>query len=467
MRKAQPDKKTPSLTTGPLSGHIRDIALPLSIGFFFNTMYNVVDAFYAGQVSTSALAAMALSFPVFFIIVAISGGIARGSSVLIANAIGSRDQARESALSGQIYSLGLILSVVITVTGLSLAPTLFRILGATGDYYDLALDYVSPLFWGGVFFILSSLSNSILLAHGDGKTFRNVLIVGFFLNLILDPWFLYGGLGLPPMGIGGIAWATVVIQAASGAYLFSVVLRRRYIQWHLLIRTRPDWNIYKDILHQGLPASFNLMSVALGFFVTTYYLNLYGEAVVAAFGIGTRIEQMALLPAIGLGSAIVSIVGQNNGAGLTDRVQHCVALCIRYGLILIIIGSLILFTFARHLVGLFTHDPEVIEIGTLYIRIMSLIQWAYVMNFIHIGFLQAVKRPLYGFAESVTRKILLPIAIFHPIAAILFVDLTVFWIAMVIINVTMTVITITYAQFVLHRKIGTPTHPAPHLKPAN
>ncbi len=330
-------------------------------------------------------------------------------------------------------------------------------MGASGSYYELSLEYVSPLFWGAAFFLLSSLSNGILLANGDSKSYRNVLIAGFFLNLILDPWFLYGGFGLPAMGMAGIAWATVVIQLLSGVYLFSIVLRRKYIHLESLRVLMPKLKIYREILHQGIPAGFNFMAIALGFFVSTYYLNTYGEVAVAAFGVGTRIEQMALLPAIGLGAAIVSIVGQNNGARKYDRVRECVALCIKYGIILITVASVLLFVFATNLVKLFTDDPQVIEVGTYYTRVMAFIQWAYVMGFIHIGFLQAVKRPIYGFFEAVIRKIILPLTVFYALVTVLQVNLNTFWYGMVGINVFMTIVTIIYAQWVLRVKIGQPS----------
>ena len=423
----------------------------MSIGFFFNTMYNVVDSFYAGRVSTSALAALALSFPVFFIIIAISGGISRGSSALMANAIGAKDEEKERQLSSQVFSLGLICALALTVIGLNAAPPLFRILGAEGNYYDLAMAYITPLFIGAVFFLLSSMSNAILLAHGDSKTFGTVLVAGFLLNLILDPWFLYGGFGLPAMGVAGIAWATVLIQAMGGFYLFSVVLRRGYVDIGVAFRRLPKPRIYGEILRQGVPTSFNMMSIALGFFVTTYYLKFYGEVSVAAFGVGTRIEQMALLPAIGLGTAIVSIVGQNNGAGKMDRVSECMKLCVKYGLLLILFASVLIFAFATPLVRVFTSDEAVIKAGANYTRIMALIQWAYVMGFIHIGFLQAIKRPMYGFVEAVLRKVVLPVAVFYFAVKILETSLNGFWISLVAINVIMTIVTVVYAQIVLKR----------------
>jgi putative MATE family efflux protein len=447
--------KSASLTSGPLGGHIRRITLPMSIGFFFNTMYNVVDSYYAGQTSTAALAAMALSFPVFFIIIAISEGVARGASALIANAIGEGDPEKESALSRQVFSLGAICAIVVTFIGLNAAEPLFRLLGATGDYLDLAIGYLSPLFWGSIFFLLSSMSNSVLLAHGDSKTFGKVLVAGFFLNLLLDPWFLYGGFGLPAMGVPGIAWATVIIQALGGIFLFSMVLRRGFVSFRPVARMLPDIKIYREILLQGIPTSFSMMSVALGFFVTTYYLKFYGQAAVAAFGVGTRIEQMALLPAIGLGAAIVSIVGQNNGAGKVDRVRECMQLCVKYGIYLVVVASVLIYAFAAPLVRLFTSDPEVVGLGVKYVRIMAFIQWAYVMTFVHAGFLQAVKRPMYGFVESVIRKIVLPLGVFYLVVRVYHIGLNGFWISMVVINRVMTIATIIYAQSVL-RKIAKP-----------
>lgn len=451
LREATLTMASPSLTTGPLPAHIRRIALPMSIGFFFNTMYNVVDSLYAGKISTEALAAMALSFPIFFIIIAVSEGIARGASALIANAIGAKDNDKEAELSGQVYSLGLICAIGVTIIGLVSAEPLCRLLGATGTYLDLALGYIRPLFIGAVFFLLSSMSNSILLAHGDSKTFGKVLVIGFLMNLILDPWFLYGGFGLPAMGIQGIAWATILIQAIGGLYLISVVIRKGFLPNKFTENLIPNLRVYGEILRQGIPTSFNMMSIALGFFVTTYYLKFYGEAAVAAFGVGTRIEQIALLPAIGLSSAIVAIVGQNNGAGKTERVRECIRLCSRYGLVLIAMASLLLFIFAAPLVQLFTDDPEVIRLGKEYVRIVTFIQWAYVAGFIYIGCLQALKRPMYGFVESVVRKIILPLLVFHIAVRVFDIDLTGLWWCMVAINAAMAVITIAYVRSVLKR----------------
>ena len=228
-------------------------------------MYNVVDSFYAGRISTTALAALGLSFPIFLLIIATSGGLSRGASALIANAIGSNEATKQRRYIAQCLSLGFVVSICLTITGLLVASPLFQLLGASGDYLDVALSYMTPIFLGSSFFVISNLSNAILIASGDSKTFSKVLIVGFFLNLVLDPWFLYGGLGLPAMGIAGIAWATVVIQIIGSLFMLLVVLKRGLLNlqpWRCLL---PDVQVWRDIAQQALPASFNIMSVALGF----------------------------------------------------------------------------------------------------------------------------------------------------------------------------------------------------------
>ena len=158
-------------------------------------MYNVVDSFYAGQISTLALAALGLSFPVFLLIIATSGGLSRGASALIANAIGSKDDERKTRYIAQSLSMGVLVSIGLTISGFLVAKPLFELLGASGEYLSIALQYMNPIFIGAIFFVITNLSNAILIAHGDSKTFSKVLVVGFFLNLILDPWFLAWRLG--------------------------------------------------------------------------------------------------------------------------------------------------------------------------------------------------------------------------------------------------------------------------------
>jgi len=427
--------------------------MPASIGLFFQTMYNVVDSFYAGQISTTALAALGLSFPVFLLIIASSSGTSRGTSALIANAIGSDDQKSQRTYIAQSLSMGFLLSIAMTILGLALAGPLFQLMGAGGEYLETSLSYIRPIFMGATFQIMSSLCNGILVAHGDSKTFSRVLIVGFFLNLALDPWFVYGGAGLPAMGITGIALATVLIQMCGFIYMFGAVMRRGLLSGSDWKRFIPNLRIYAKIAKQALPASFNIMSVALGFFVTTYFLKTFGESTVAAYAVTTRIEQIVLLPSFGLYAAIIALVGQNNGAKKFDRINETMHVCNRFGLILTITSSALMFLFAAPLMRIFSDDPEVIGIGVTCLRIFAFVQWSYVMTSTHIAMLQAIKRPMYGFFESITRKIILPMPLLWLFIAHWEKGLLWIWYTSATTTVLMTVITVLYARSVLNKQL--------------
>lgn len=446
LHRNESDLKNHILTSGPIRRQVRDLALPSSIGLFFQTMYNIVDSYYAGQVSTDALAALGLSFPVFLLIIAMGGGLSRGASALIANAIGAGDQDQQQEFTSQSVSIAILLSIALMLVGLLTVKPLFQLLGASGDYLKLSLSYMNPIFLGTLFFVLTSLTNAILIANGDSKTFSRVLISGFFLNLILDPWFLYGGFGLPAFGIAGIAWATVVIQFVGCVYLMVEVLRRRLLDlssWRCLL---PRLRVYREISVQAVPASFNIMSIALGFFVTTYFLKTFGEVSVAAFGVTTRIEQLGLLPTMGLYSAIMALVGQNNGAGNFERVRETMRVCNRIGLVVNLFTSVIIFVFARPLMRIFTPDESVIQIGVTCLYIIAPVQWSYVMTSTHLAMLQAIKRPTYGFFESISRKVLLPLPFFYVCVTVYQFGINSIWFSIAGTNVFMTIITIIYAR---------------------
>ena len=443
--------KTKDLTSGSIPRHVADLALPSSIGLFFQTMYNNVDTYYAGQESSTALAAVGLSFPVFLLVIAASSGLSRGGAGLISNAIGAKlvnDQRRYIA---QSLSLGLVLSIVLAIVGLFISEPIFRFLGAEGEYLRLAKSYINPIFLGSMFFIVSSLSNAILSSSGDTKTYGVVLIIGFFLNLVLDPWFMKGGFGLPAMEVAGIAWATVVIQMLSSVYLFSTVVRRGLLDIGDLKSLLPDFKTWWEISVQALPATFNIMSIAIGFFAINWFLKHFGESAVAAYTVTTRVEQIALMPTFGLYAAIMALVGQNNGAGKLDRVRETMRFCNMIGFTVNVVMASLMFIFSPQLMAIFTDDEDVIRLGVICLNVIAPIHWSYIMTSTHMAMLQAIKRPGYAFIESITRKIILPLPILWFLVIYLGKDIEWIWYCNAAINIVMTAITITYARWVLNR----------------
>jgi putative MATE family efflux protein len=404
------------LVKDPIPRLIRQIALPASIGFFFNTMYNIVDTFFAGLHSTDALAALAASFPIFFIIIALGSGIGQGATALIANAVGEDDLDRAHRVSLQAVSFGVLFSIVLTLFGLVSAPVLFRFLGAEDRYLSLALAYMNTILLGTVFFLLQSSLNATLNALGDTRTFRNVLVVGSVLNVGLDPWFMFGGWGLPAMGIRGIALATVLIQAGASVYLLYRVRHTRIWcgwRWSWL---KPDRAHYRDIAAQGLPASLNMMTVALGIFIITWFIGRFSREGVAAYGIATRIEQIFLLPTIGLNIAILSLAGQNNGARRFDRIREAYRTSLGYGLVMMLGAGVVVYFAGGRMMAWFTTDATVIGIGASYLRVAAITLCSYVILFQTVYLLQGLKKPIYGLWVGLYRQLVAPCLVFWLLA---------------------------------------------------
>jgi putative MATE family efflux protein len=443
------------LVSDPIPRLIRQIAIPASVGFFFNTMYNVVDTYFASLISTEGLAALSLSFPIFFILIAVGTGVSQGATALISNALGSNNPKEAFRYFLQSLSFGVILAIALTFIGLLITPTLFRFLGASGSYLELCTAYMNTILFGTVFILLQSIINAALNAQGNTTIFRNVLIIGFLLNIVLDPWFMFGGFGVPPMGIKGLGLATIVVQLIGGAYLIFAVTKSKLWQgmdWQGLI---PNKKHFAEIAKQGFPASINMMSVALGIFVITWFISHFSTAGVAAYGIATRVEQIFLLPTIGLNIAVLTLTGQNNGAGRWDRVKEIWIKSMIYGTIMMLIGGFILFFACRPLMAFFTDDQEVITIGTDYLKIAAFTLCSYVILFQTVFMLQGLKRPMYAIWIGLYRQIIAPCVVFYLLAFVLNWQLFGIWWGIFWVTWSAAIVTWLFGRWTLNR-IATP-----------
>ena len=442
---------TTYLTTAPIPSLVRRLAIPAGTGFFFTTMFNIVDTWYGGRLSTTALAAMSLSFPVFFIILAIGSGVSTGATAMIGNALGrgAKDEANQYIL--QAFSFALIHAIALTGLGLILAPRIFMFIGATGEYLTLALSYMDVIFTGSSFFLLNFVMNAILSSHGNTITYRNFLITGFFLNLILDPWFIYGGLGLPAFGLPGVALATVIIQCMGNAYLFSQLVRLKIIKSFHFRELLPRWHYYRELSKQGFPSAMNMMTVSLGIFIITWYISGYGKEAVAAYGIGSRIEQITLLPVMGLNVSTLALTAQNFGAGRIDRIREILRISLRYGFMLASIGTISALLFTSNLMAVFTSDQTVIATGVRFLRIEAFVFPAYVLLYVCVSAMQGIKQPVFALWVGLYRQIAGPFLVFQFLATILGWGIMGIWWGIFITTWSAAVIVVFYVTWILRK----------------
>ena len=451
-----------NLTRGDIPKLVRQVAIPASVGFFFNTMYNVVDTYFGGLISTETLAALSLSLPVFFIIIALGTGVSTGATALIATEIGAGREKEAGFLSLQALGFGLLTGILITIAGLLASPFLFQVLGAKDQYLTISLAYMSTIFYGGIFFITVNMFNAILQAQGDTRSFRNFLIVGFLLNVILDPWLIYGGLGVPALHFSGIALATVIVQVIGCVYLAHKVRRSGLLAGMAIRDLVPRLGVYREIARQGLPASINMATVGIGIFVITYFVSRFGQDGVAAYGAAMRVEQIALLPTIGLNVATLTIVAQNHGAHQYERIRETLSTVLKYGAVVMLAGAAAVFALSRPLMSVFSHDPEVIRIGATYLKIDALVFYAYVILFVNVSALQGVKRPMFAVWMGLYRQIVAPVAVFYFLSSVLGWGLPGIWWGIFFVTWSAALAALAYARWVfgrMYRPSSTPETP--------
>jgi putative MATE family efflux protein len=315
-------------------------------------------------------------------------------------------------------SLLFAIAAGITLTGVGwvTAPRLFPWLGADGSWLVQTIAYMNIIFSGSVFFVLSMALNAGLSAQGETRVYRNFLIAGFLANCALNPLLMWGFAFIPAMGVAGLALATVIVQIGGCVLLWTKVKQTEVAAALRLSDFRPDLVSLREIVAQSVPAALNMMTIAFGILVMVWYVKQFGQSAVAAVGIATRIEQIVLMPAIGLGTAMLSIVGQNHGAGLPGRVREAWTTNIRHGAGMMIAGGAVVWIFGGAAVGIFTDDPDVIRHGTDYLAAAAVTLAAYPILFVTVFMMQGLKRPGYGLWIGIYRQIAAPIVVYHTLA---------------------------------------------------
>lgn len=368
-------------------------------------MYYVVDNFYAGMLSSTALAGISLAAPIYFMGLAISIGVGQGTSALVGNSLGSGRQQEAEQIAGSALSFAWICAFSIGLLVLLSAPSLFSIMGAEGDYSSDALNYLSIILPTLAFLAHGMAANGILNTLGDTTSFRNSLIVAFLANIVLDPLFMFSF----GWGVYGLATATALTQLGSAIYLTIKVRQSRLGNCLTITNLWPNLSHYGSLIRQSLPASGNMFLIALGSIIVTAAVTQFGEDAVAGLGIALRIEQLILLPTIGINIAVLSLVSVNFGAKHYQRMEQVALDSITIGSVLMIFGGILLFIFARPLIALFADNPAVIEVGVGYLRVEAVILPAYVLAFVSGAVLQGMKQPEIPMYFNIVRQLLLPL----------------------------------------------------------
>jgi len=400
--------KSIKLTKDPIWQLLRRVTIPASTGSLFQTFYNLVDTWFAGKISAEAIGAIAKSFPIYFVIVAVGVGISAATNACIGNLLGEKKDRKASLLVAQSVVFAVTISILVTSFGINSSNFLLSILGSDQQSILLTRQYLDVIFYGTIIVLIQTSLNGTLNAQGDTKSYRNVLIFSFFLNIFLNPLFIWGYGIVPAFGISGLAIATVISQFIGTLYLAHKVNSCKLREYLKIERFVPKPELIRDLLGQSLPIMFSMLFIGVGIFNVLYFIGQFGELAAAGYGAALRVEQVFLLPVIGLNTAVLSIGGQNFGAKNFDRIRELYKKALLFGSSFMICAGLIIFFNAEYFVSLFTDNTEVIKHGIIYLQIAALIGPIYPVFFITTAVFQALKKSIYSLYLSILRLTAFP-----------------------------------------------------------
>jgi len=373
------------LTKGSILGTIVGTSWPMVVAFLLQSTFNLVDAFFVGKISAEALAAVSVSFPILFFIIALGSGIGVGVTSVVARFIGARRQGEADNASEHGLLAALVLGFFLAASGLFMLPYLLELMGAQGSLKELALGYMNILLFFSPVMLLAFVGNSILRGEGDMKTPMKVMGSAAILNMILDPILIFNA----GMGVNGAALATALSRSYALFFILYYILSGR--AWVKLNFKHFSFNFdyIRRIFSVGIPSSLSNISLSVGMFLLTIIVGFFGTDALAAFGVGFRLDSLAILPGLGVSTAVVSIVGQNIGAGKIHRARSSTLRAGFMASTFMTLLGFVFYLFAPEITAVFNSDPQVVAYGTSMLRILPL-------SYVVMGFVFSVSGAFLG-----------------------------------------------------------------------
>jgi putative MATE family efflux protein len=358
---------------GPIGSALIRLAIPITLGNLLQTGYQLTDAFWVGRLGAAAVAAVSVSFPVTFLVIALGAGFGIAGATLSAQYMGAGRQDLVNHVAAQTMMMVTVTSAVLGAAGYALAPLLLELLGVAPDVYAGALGFMRVSFVGIIFIFAYGMFQALMRGVGETRTPLLIVLGTVVLNFLLDPLFIFGLGPLPPQGVMGAALATLTTQALAALLGIAIFLRGRHgiqLSWR---HFRPDPVYIKRAFFLGLPGSIELSTRGLGPLLLSFLVAGFGTVTLAGYGVGSNILQFVTIPAMGMSQAVSTLVSQNMGAGNLQRAARVTFLGAVSSFAILSIVGLMAYMLAPALVSFFVPGaPDVIAAGAQFIRIMCL-----------------------------------------------------------------------------------------------
>lgn len=433
-------------TAGPILPALIILAIPMILEMAMEALFAIVDTFFVAKLGAAAVAVVGLTESVLALIYAVGVGLSIGATAMVARRVGEKDLEGAARTATHAIYLGIIVSVVMGVAGIILAPNIFRLLGAEQEVIDIGLPFMQLMYGTCGVIVFLFLLNGIFRGAGDAAIALRVLVIANGLNIILDPLLIFGVWLFPELGITGAALATVIGRGVGVAYaayrLFGSSNGRLHIRrehWRL------DPKLVWSMVSVAGPAIIQFLVTTATWSVLVTIVAAFGSVAIAGYQIGMRVFLFLLLPIVGLANAAATLVGQNLGAKNPQRAERSVWIAGGWAAGILGVLGLVFILFSTAIVHLFTTEPEVARYGADCLRIIGYGYAFYGLaivtesafngagdtwtpTYINLGVLWAFEIPLawllsvhYGFGpQGVFWAITIAFSIWTVVAALLF-----------------------------------------------
>ena len=381
------------------------------VGMIGMVIFNLVDTFYISRLGITQLAAMSFTLPVVMVLASISMGIGVGAASVISHAIGTGDSKGVQRLTTDSLFLSVAFVTVFVLLGLVTVDPLFRAMGATDDTLKLINQYMIIWYLGMPFVVVPMVGNNAIRAAGNTKIPSLIMLAATLVNIVLDPLLIFGIGPFPRLELQGAAIATVIARCST------LILSMYYLRFHFDMLTAhiPRFSIiiasWKRILYVGIPAALTQLILPISMAIITRMVASYGEAAVAAYGIGTRVEMFAMAPLMSLSAVMIPFTGQNLGAGAINRIDHGIRISHLFSLVFGFFVFLVFFFFGHGIARIFNPDAGVINVVVTYLLVVSAGYGFQGIIAVSAASFSALNHPLHALSLNIFRMAVLYIPI--------------------------------------------------------
>jgi len=376
------------LTRGSLLKNLMKLSLPIMLSNFFQTFYNLTDAFWLGKLGENARQAVSvvgLAFPLIFFFSSFGFGFVIAGTSLIAQYRGANKMEKMKEVVGQFVLIIIIFSIIFVAVGFLFINDILHLLQTPAEIFELARHFITIILMGMIFMFVFLSYQSFSLGLGDTISPMKIQIISVGLNIVLDPLMIFGIGFFPRMETIGAAWATLISRVIAAIIAIVFLFRKTPYIIPKLTDIKPAKEMLTRILRISIPASLAQSMTSFGFIILQGFVNSFGTVVMSAYAINNRIINFFMMPAMGISNGLSSIIGQNIGAQKTKRAEKSVGVAFRLVFAMMFTGSVLVYFFGGSITKFFINDPLVIDVGRRMFKVTPIAAFLFGILFVFIG----------------------------------------------------------------------------------